>query len=99
MSQDNATIVIASAARTPVGSFNGSLAPLSAHELGSLVMKAAMERAGVQPGDVLAPAYRSIPLLGSLIRSAARACARWRWACSRLRQAPPPSSSPAVRRA
>jgi acetyl-CoA C-acetyltransferase len=52
MSQDNTTIVIASAARTPVGSFNGSLAPLSAHELGTLVMKAAMERAGVQPGDV-----------------------------------------------
>jgi len=52
MSQDNATIVIASAARTPVGSFNGSLASLSAHELGTLVMKAAMERAGVQPGDV-----------------------------------------------
>ncbi len=52
MSQDNATIVIASAARTPVGSFNGSLASLSAHELGIIAMKAAMERAGVQPGDV-----------------------------------------------
>jgi acetyl-CoA C-acetyltransferase len=52
MSQDNTTIVIASAARTPVGSFNGSLASLSAHELGAIVMKAAMERAGVQPGDV-----------------------------------------------
>jgi acetyl-CoA C-acetyltransferase len=52
MSQDNATIVIASAARTPVGSFNGSLATLSAHELGTIAMKSAMERAGVQPGDV-----------------------------------------------
>ncbi len=52
MSQDNATIVIASAARTPVGSFNGALASLSAHELGIIAMKAAMERAGVQPGDV-----------------------------------------------
>jgi acetyl-CoA C-acetyltransferase len=52
MSQDNATIVIASAARTPVGSFNGSLASLSAHELGIVALKAAMERAGVQPGDV-----------------------------------------------
>jgi acetyl-CoA C-acetyltransferase len=52
MSQDNTTIVIASAARTPVGSFIGSLASLSAHELGIVVMKAAMERAGVQPGDI-----------------------------------------------
>jgi acetyl-CoA C-acetyltransferase len=52
MSHENATIVIASAARTPVGSFNGSLAGFSAHELGSIVIKAAIERAGVQPGDV-----------------------------------------------
>jgi acetyl-CoA C-acetyltransferase len=52
MSQDNATIVIASAARTPVGSFNGSLSSLPAHELGKVAIKAAMERAGIQPGDV-----------------------------------------------
>jgi acetyl-CoA C-acetyltransferase len=52
MSQDNATIVIASAARTPVGSFNGSLASLPAHELGKVAIQAAIERAGVQPGDV-----------------------------------------------
>ncbi len=52
MSKDNATIVIASAARTPVGSFNGSLASLPAHELGKIAIKAALERAGVQPGDV-----------------------------------------------
>ena len=52
MSDDNATIVIASAARTPVGSFNGSLASLPGHELGKVAIKAAMERAGIQPGDV-----------------------------------------------
>ncbi len=52
MSDDNATIVIASAARTPVGSFNGSLSSLSGHELGKIAIKAAIERAGVQPGDV-----------------------------------------------
>jgi acetyl-CoA C-acetyltransferase len=52
MSQDNATIVIASAARTPVGSFNGSLASVPAHELGKTAIKAAIERAGIQPGDV-----------------------------------------------
>jgi acetyl-CoA C-acetyltransferase len=52
MSQDTSTIVIASAARTPVGSFNGSLASLTAHELGAIAIKAALERAGLSPGDV-----------------------------------------------
>jgi len=52
MSADSTTIVIASAARTPVGSFNGSLASLAAHELGKVAITAALARAGVQPGDV-----------------------------------------------
>jgi len=52
MSKDQATIVIASAARTPVGSFNGSLASLPAHDLGKVAIKAALERAGVEPGEV-----------------------------------------------
>ena len=51
MSEDT-TIVIASAARTPVGSFNGALGSLAAHELGRVAIKAALERAGVAPGDV-----------------------------------------------
>ena len=45
-------IVIASAARTPVGSFNGALSSLSAHELATVAVKNAFERAGVAPGDV-----------------------------------------------
>ena len=45
-------IVIASAARTPVGSFNGALASLSAHELGAIAIAGAMERAGVAAGEV-----------------------------------------------
>lgn len=45
-------IVIVAAARTPVGSFNGSLASLPAHELGKIVLTAAMERAGVKPDEV-----------------------------------------------
>jgi acetyl-CoA C-acetyltransferase len=45
-------IVIASAARTPVGSFNGAFASLSAHALGTIAIKAAMERAGVKPEEV-----------------------------------------------
>jgi len=52
MSEDNATIVIASAARTPVGSFNGSLASVPAHELGKVAILAALERAGVPAADV-----------------------------------------------
>ncbi len=52
MSQDKETIVIASAARTPIGSFNGSLASLPAHELGKVVIKEALERGGIAPGDV-----------------------------------------------
>jgi acetyl-CoA C-acetyltransferase len=52
MSSDATTIVIASAARTPVGSFNGSLASLPAHELGKVAIQAALKRAKVEPGDV-----------------------------------------------
>lgn len=52
MSTDTETIVIVSATRTPVGSFNGSLSPLSAHELGQVVIKSAIEKVGVAPGDV-----------------------------------------------
>jgi acetyl-CoA C-acetyltransferase len=52
MNKDQATIVIAGAARTPVGSFNGALASLPAHELGKVVIKAALERARVEAGDV-----------------------------------------------
>jgi acetyl-CoA C-acetyltransferase len=45
-------IVIVSAARTPVGAFNGAFANLPAHELGKTAVKAALERAGVEPGRV-----------------------------------------------
>ncbi|MFG1480187.1 acetyl-CoA C-acetyltransferase [Xanthobacter sp. V4C-4] len=40
-------VVIVAAARTPVGSFNGALSPLPAHELGAIVIKEVLERAGV----------------------------------------------------
>jgi len=45
-------IVIVSAARTPVGSFNGALAGVPAHELGRVAIQAAVERAGVAASDV-----------------------------------------------
>src|SRR5580658_4948483 len=45
-------IVIVSAQRTPVGSFNGALASLPAHDLGRIVIQAAAERAGIDLADV-----------------------------------------------
>jgi len=45
-------VVIVSAARTPVGSFLGSLSSLPAHDLGAHAIKAAVERAGLTPADV-----------------------------------------------
>src|SRR5262245_21598429 len=45
-------VVIVSAARTPVGSFNGALSGLPAHELGKIAIQAAVERAGIAPADV-----------------------------------------------
>ncbi|MGE5145412.1 MAG: acetyl-CoA C-acetyltransferase [Candidatus Eiseniibacteriota bacterium] len=45
-------VVIASAARTPIGAFNGALAALPAHQLGKIAITAALERAKVEAGDV-----------------------------------------------
>jgi acetyl-CoA C-acetyltransferase len=49
MSQD---IVIVSAARTPVGSFNGAFASLTAAQLGTIALKAAIERAGLEADQI-----------------------------------------------
>ncbi|MBA3446883.1 MAG: acetyl-CoA C-acetyltransferase [Pseudaminobacter sp.] len=51
MSASNA-IVVASAARTPVGSFNGAFASTSAHELGAIVIREVLARAGVDAAEV-----------------------------------------------
>jgi acetyl-CoA C-acetyltransferase len=45
-------VVIVSAARTPVGSFNGALSSLPAHELGKVAIQAAVERAGIAASEV-----------------------------------------------
>ncbi len=58
-------IVIASAARTPVGSFNGSLAPFAASALGQVAIAAALDRAGVEPAAV------SEVILGQVLTAAA----------------------------
>jgi len=58
------SIVIASAARTSVGSFNGSFANTPAHDLGAAVIRAVLERAGVAPEDV------SETILGQVLTAA-----------------------------
>ncbi len=45
-------IVIAGAARTPVGAFNGALSSVPAHYLGQVAIQAALTRSGVEPGEV-----------------------------------------------
>ncbi|MBD3642359.1 MAG: acetyl-CoA C-acetyltransferase, partial [Marinobacter sp.] len=50
MSSDN--VVIVSGVRTPMGGFMGSLADVSAPELGALTIAEAVKRAGLQPADV-----------------------------------------------
>ena len=45
-------IVIASAARTPIGAFNGGLSPLPAHDLGEVAIRAALARADVAADEV-----------------------------------------------
>lgn len=45
-------VVIVSAARTPVGSFMGSLSGLTATQLGSIAIKEAVKRAGINPSEI-----------------------------------------------
>ncbi|MBV8307155.1 MAG: acetyl-CoA C-acetyltransferase, partial [Gammaproteobacteria bacterium] len=47
-----ADVVIVSAKRTPIGAFLGALSPLSAVQLGSAAIKAALEAATVSASDV-----------------------------------------------
>ncbi len=45
-------VVITSACRTPIGSFQGALSSLTAPKLGSLVIREAIKRSGISPGQV-----------------------------------------------
>ena len=58
-------VVIVSAARTPVGSFLGGLSTLPASKLGEIAIRAALERAGVDPADV------NEVILGHVLQAAA----------------------------
>ncbi len=52
MTTQSDPVVIVSGARTPMGSFQGSLANVTAPELGAVAIRAAVERAGVKPEEV-----------------------------------------------
>ena len=56
-------VVIASAARTAVGSFGGAFANTPAHDLGKAVLEALVERAGIEKGEV------SETILGQVLTS------------------------------
>jgi acetyl-CoA C-acetyltransferase len=57
-------IVIVSAARTPMGSFQGDFSGLAAHDLGGAAIKAAVERAGISPDLVTEVLFGNCLLAG-----------------------------------
>lgn len=66
--------VIVSAVRTPIGKFGGAFRETSAVELGTTAVKAAIERAGISPGDVREVILGNV-LSSGLGQSPARQCA------------------------
>jgi acetyl-CoA C-acetyltransferase len=52
MNDPRRTAVIVSGARTPIGRFMGGLSPLKAPELGGIAIRAAVDRAGIDPGEI-----------------------------------------------
>ena len=63
-----AEVLILSAVRTPVGNLNGALSSLPAHQLGSIVIREGLERAGVKGEDV------SEVILGQILTAGTCVC-------------------------
>jgi acetyl-CoA C-acetyltransferase len=74
MANESDPIVILSYARTPMGSFQGALSPLSATELGATAVKAAVERAGIS-GDQVDKVFMGNVLSAGLGQAPARQAA------------------------
>jgi acetyl-CoA C-acetyltransferase len=51
MSKENEAVIL-SAARTPIGKFQGALSGIPATKLGAIAVKAAVERAGIDPKEI-----------------------------------------------
>ena len=66
-------VVIVSAVRTPIGSFNGGLAPFTAAELGAMTIAEAVKRAQVQPNQVSEVIFGNV-LQAGLGQNVARQC-------------------------
>jgi acetyl-CoA C-acetyltransferase len=64
-------VVILAGARTPIGSFQGALASLSAPRLGAIAVKAALERSGVAP-DAVGEVYLGCVLPAGIGQAPAR---------------------------
>ena len=93
-------IVIAAARRTPIGAFQGALAPVSAPDLGATAAAAAIEDCGVKPEDISEVIFGCV-LPAGLGQAPARQAAlgggvRYRRGA---RRAPFPAVSPRIRRA
>ncbi len=69
-------VYIVSAARTPIGAFQGALAPVSAPRLGATAIRAALERSGLAAGDV-GETYMGNVLTAGLGQAPARQAARY----------------------
>jgi acetyl-CoA C-acetyltransferase len=68
------SIVIVSAARTPMGAFQGDFSTLSAHDLGGAAIRAAVERAGI-PGDAVGEVFMGNCLMAGQGQAPARQAA------------------------
>ncbi len=69
-------VVIVSAVRTPIGSFGGALAEITATQLGATAVKAAVERAGVDP-KLISEVYMGNVLQANVGQAPARQAARF----------------------
>ena len=69
----NREIVIASAARTPIGSYGGSLSGMTAPKLGSIAIKAALERANIS-ADLVDEVIMGNVLTAGVGQAPARRC-------------------------
>ncbi len=69
-------VVVVSAARTPLGSFQGSLSSIHAARLGAIAIKAAVERAGIDP-EIIDQAFMGCVLPAGLGQAPARQAIRF----------------------
>ena len=70
------SVVIVAGARTPYGRFSGSLASVTATELGAIAIKEAVQRAGIAPADVQEVIMGNVLLLVWAKALLAKRCAK-----------------------